>query len=201
MSRSSGPVVEGDKIVNRYIGAARSPAGRSSASSHRPAPATGHHRVPRRSRTARRSWGVEDALGWFRQLRCRLTIPTARPGFLRAVDTRVFNRKVTPLSLFRCTGEALNTLPHAHDHRYPPPDLERTDDWATNNVHPVRPQRRVLPRRGESTREAKAVCATCPVRRPCLDYALQWDHLCGVWGGMSERERRQVRRRNRTRAL
>ena len=29
----------------------------------------------------------------------------------------------------------------------------------------------------------------------CLDYALQWDHLSGVWGGMSERERRQIRRR------
>ncbi len=52
-----------------------------------------------------------------------------------------------------------------------------------------------FPARGESTREAKAVCGGCPVRRQCLDYALQWDHLSGVWGGMSERERRQIRRR------
>jgi WhiB family transcriptional regulator, redox-sensing transcriptional regulator len=54
-----------------------------------------------------------------------------------------------------------------------------------------------FPARGESVREAKAVCATCPVRRPCLDYAMQWDHLSGVWGGLSERERRLLRRRRR----
>jgi WhiB family redox-sensing transcriptional regulator len=52
-----------------------------------------------------------------------------------------------------------------------------------------------FPTRGESAGAAKAVCATCPVRRECLEYALQWEHLCGVWGGLSERERRQLRRR------
>ena len=83
-----------------------------------------------------------------------------------------------------------------------PPDLDRTDNWRDQaRVHPIRPERRVLPPRGESTRDAKAVCETCAVRRECLEYALQWDHLCGVWGGMSEHERRQVRRRNRTRVL
>ena len=82
------------------------------------------------------------------------------------------------------------------------PDLERTNDWrdqaaCIEYAHSVE----FFPARGESTRDAKAVCSTCPVRPQCLEYALQWDHLCGVWGGMSERERRQVRRRNRTRAL
>jgi WhiB family redox-sensing transcriptional regulator len=51
-----------------------------------------------------------------------------------------------------------------------------------------------FPSRGESAREAKAVCAVCPVQRECLEYALRWDHLCGVWGGLSERERSQLRR-------
>jgi WhiB family redox-sensing transcriptional regulator len=79
-------------------------------------------------------------------------------------------------------------------------DLERPDDWR-DQAACIQYADRVefFPARGESTREAKAVCATCSVRRECLEYALQWDHLCGVWGGTSERERRQVRRRNRTR--
>ena len=51
-----------------------------------------------------------------------------------------------------------------------------------------------FPARGESARDAKAVCARCPVREECLEYALQWEPLCGVWGGLSERERRQLRR-------
>jgi len=51
-----------------------------------------------------------------------------------------------------------------------------------------------FPSHGESAREAKAVCAMCSVRKECLDYAMRWEQLCGVWGGLSERERRQLRR-------
>jgi WhiB family redox-sensing transcriptional regulator len=57
-----------------------------------------------------------------------------------------------------------------------------------------------FPARGESVSEAKAVCAGCSVRKQCLEYALRFDVLCGVWGGLSERERRQVRRERRNRA-
>jgi WhiB family redox-sensing transcriptional regulator len=56
-----------------------------------------------------------------------------------------------------------------------------------------------FPERGASVREAKAVCAACAVRTPCLEYAMRWNHLSGVWGGLSERERRLLRRRRRTR--
>jgi WhiB family transcriptional regulator, redox-sensing transcriptional regulator len=44
-------------------------------------------------------------------------------------------------------------------------------------------------------RQAKAVCADCPVRTDCLSYALAADPLHGVWGGMSEEERRRLRQR------
>ena len=54
-----------------------------------------------------------------------------------------------------------------------------------------------FPRRGESAREAKAICASCPVREPCLDFALREKITHGVWGGMTELERRQVRRQRR----
>jgi len=52
-----------------------------------------------------------------------------------------------------------------------------------------------FPGLGESTAEAKAVCAGCPVRMPCLDYALDTSERHGVYGGLSERERRKIRRR------
>lgn len=52
-----------------------------------------------------------------------------------------------------------------------------------------------FPEKGGSTKEAKAVCAACPVAAQCLEYALSHEERFGVWGGFSERERRQMKRR------
>lgn len=52
----------------------------------------------------------------------------------------------------------------------------------------------LFPERGESTREAKAMCRGCVVRAECLEYALEHGEKFGIWGGMSERERRRMRR-------
>ncbi|HEY1331348.1 MAG TPA: WhiB family transcriptional regulator [Actinomycetota bacterium] len=51
-----------------------------------------------------------------------------------------------------------------------------------------------FPEKGGSSREAKRICADCPVRIECLNYALRRDERYGVWGGMSERERRRLKR-------
>jgi WhiB family redox-sensing transcriptional regulator len=51
-----------------------------------------------------------------------------------------------------------------------------------------------FPERGASTREAKAVCRRCIVRTECLEYALQNAEKFGIWGGLSERERRRIRK-------
>lgn len=51
-----------------------------------------------------------------------------------------------------------------------------------------------FPERGASTREAKEVCRGCVVRDECLEYALANGEKFGIWGGLSERERRRVRR-------
>jgi len=51
-----------------------------------------------------------------------------------------------------------------------------------------------FPERGASTRRAKAICAACEVRGKCLDFAIDYGEKFGIWGGMSERERRRVRR-------
>jgi WhiB family redox-sensing transcriptional regulator len=51
-----------------------------------------------------------------------------------------------------------------------------------------------FPERGASTREAKEVCRGCVVREDCLEFALANGEKFGIWGGMSERERRRLRR-------
>lgn len=48
--------------------------------------------------------------------------------------------------------------------------------------------------------EAKAVCARCPVRAHCLQWALGNRITDGIWGGLTETERRPRRDRRRTRA-
>ncbi len=51
-----------------------------------------------------------------------------------------------------------------------------------------------FPERGASTREAKEVCRGCVVQQDCLEYALTNGEKFGIWGGLSERERRRIRR-------
>lgn len=54
-----------------------------------------------------------------------------------------------------------------------------------------------FPSDGLGVQAAQRVCAECPVKTPCLEYALanHVDH--GVWGGASERERRRILRQRR----
>jgi hypothetical protein len=65
-----------------------------------------------------------------------------------------------------------------------------------------------FPGRGESAGPARQVCAACPVRQPCLDYAITNRIVHGIWGGLTERERRALQsgwvramRRDRDRAI
>jgi WhiB family transcriptional regulator, redox-sensing transcriptional regulator len=51
-----------------------------------------------------------------------------------------------------------------------------------------------FPEKGGSTREAKRICMGCEVRDACLEYALAHDERFGIWGGLSERERRRLKR-------
>lgn len=53
-----------------------------------------------------------------------------------------------------------------------------------------------FPRRGTMSTKAKEVCAACPVRRECLEQAIETD-AWGIWGGTSEEERRALKRRDR----
>ncbi|WKD61814.1 Transcriptional regulator WhiB2 [Corynebacterium ciconiae DSM 44920] len=51
-----------------------------------------------------------------------------------------------------------------------------------------------FPEKGGSTREAKRICKACGVRDECLEYALLHDERFGIWGGLSERERRRLKK-------
>ncbi|HEX2039687.1 MAG TPA: WhiB family transcriptional regulator [Acidimicrobiales bacterium] len=57
---------------------------------------------------------------------------------------------------------------------FPPANFERKDEKEAREAR------------------AKAICATCPVRRPCLDYAIRIREPHGIWGGLNEVERKQL---------
>lgn len=69
------------------------------------------------------------------------------------------------------------------------PDL----DWMLDGVCAQTDPEAFFPEKGGSTREAKAMCARCDVADLCLEYALDNDERHGIWGGLSERERRRVK--------
>ena len=51
-----------------------------------------------------------------------------------------------------------------------------------------------FPEKGGSTREAKRICQACAVRDECFEYSLLNDERFCIWGGLSERERRRLKR-------
>lgn len=66
--------------------------------------------------------------------------------------------------------------------------------WASQALCAQTDPEAFFPDKGGSTREAKATCATCDVRDQCLTYALEHDEPFGIWGGLSERERRRLKK-------
>lgn len=56
-----------------------------------------------------------------------------------------------------------------------------------------------FPDKGGSTRSAKAICAACDVKAECLQYALDVGEEHGIWGGLSDRERRKIQPRRKGR--
>ena len=79
------------------------------------------------------------------------------------------------------------------------PDGFGVDDnplaWQTDSLCAQTDPEAFFPEKGGSTRDAKKICTTCEVRTQCLEYALQNDERFGIWGGLSERERRKLRKR------
>ncbi len=66
--------------------------------------------------------------------------------------------------------------------------------WQENALCAQTDPEAFFPEKGGSTREAKRICLGCEVKDACLDYALAHDERFGIWGGLSERERRRLKR-------
>ncbi|GGD72018.1 hypothetical protein GCM10007269_13970 [Microbacterium murale] len=74
------------------------------------------------------------------------------------------------------------------------PDEESTLSWQTDALCSQTDPEAFFPEKGGSTRDAKRICSSCDVRGECLEYALNNDERFGIWGGLSERERRKLKR-------
>lgn len=67
-------------------------------------------------------------------------------------------------------------------------------DWQEQALCAQTDPEAFFPEKGGSTREAKRICQACSVRDECLEYALEHDERFGIWGGLSERERRRLKK-------
>lgn len=74
---------------------------------------------------------------------------------------------------------------------------EAEGDWQERAICAQTDPEAFFPEKGASTRDAKRICSGCDVRAECLEYALAHDERFGIWGGLSERERRHLRRLRR----
>jgi Transcription factor WhiB len=67
-----------------------------------------------------------------------------------------------------------------------------------DDIGPTERDRLFFPSRGQAVGPGKQVCAGCPVREECADYAIAHHIREGIWGGLSSRERRKVARERNT---
>lgn len=66
-------------------------------------------------------------------------------------------------------------------------------DWALEALCAQTDPEIFFPEKGGSNKATKRICQRCPVAAECLDYALENNEMFGVWGGLSERERRALK--------
>ena len=74
------------------------------------------------------------------------------------------------------------------------PGADEDEQWQERALCAQTDPEAFFPEKGGSTREAKRICLGCEVKDRCLDYALAHDERFGIWGGLSERERRRLKR-------
>jgi WhiB family redox-sensing transcriptional regulator len=74
-------------------------------------------------------------------------------------------------------------------------DISDDEGWQSRALCAQTDAEAFFPEKGGSTREAKKVCLSCEVRDDCREYALMNGERHGIWGGLSERERRKLGKR------
>lgn len=73
-------------------------------------------------------------------------------------------------------------------------DDDSNMDWRERGICAQTDPESFFPEKGGSTKESKRVCLSCDVRKECLDFAIKNDERFGVWGGLTERERRKLKK-------
>lgn len=73
------------------------------------------------------------------------------------------------------------------------PPVPTPHDWRRDGLCAQVDSEMFFPDRGGSSREAKKVCKACPVQAECLRWALDTEEHFGIWGGLSEKERRRLK--------
>ncbi|WP_407685598.1 WhiB family transcriptional regulator [Mycobacterium sp. HUMS_1102779] len=99
-----------------------------------------------------------------------------------------------PVVLARPHLTVVPDAPVAFEPEPDPEPLPTPDQWQDRALCAQTDPEAFFPEKGGSTREAKKICLGCEVRSECLDYALAHDERFGIWGGLSERERRRLKR-------
>lgn len=88
----------------------------------------------------------------------------------------------------------LSLVPEQFDSFGADSELSEEDQWQERALCAQTDPEAFFPEKGGSTREAKRICQGCEVKDMCLEYALANDERFGIWGGLSERERRRLKR-------
>jgi WhiB family transcriptional regulator, redox-sensing transcriptional regulator len=119
------------------------------------------------------------------------------PSHLRAADHGLSALGGTPQTPI--DSEITSVTKRAHLSVVPdffgmPPETPDDDQWQERALCAQTDPEAFFPEKGGSTREAKRICLGCEVRDACLEYALAHDERFGIWGGLSERERRRLKR-------
>jgi WhiB family redox-sensing transcriptional regulator len=81
-------------------------------------------------------------------------------------------------------------------HRTPAPPAPLSAGWRDRAACRGADLEVFFPGRGEPAEPARRICAACPVRQPCLEFALSHGIVHGIWGGLAERDRRALRSRH-----
>lgn len=100
-----------------------------------------------------------------------------------------FGASSTP-SVFTSNGSHLSVVPNEFEALFDAVE----DEWQDRALCAQTDPEAFFPEKGGSTREAKRICHGCEVKAECLEYALGNDERFGIWGGLSERERRRLKR-------
>src|SRR6201987_5119503 len=110
-------------------------------------------------------------------------------GIMASTPHTTIGSAPAPIARPHLTGVPGGPFESDPDPLHPP-----ADQWQDGALCPQTDPEAFFPEKGGSTREAKKICLGCEVRAECLDYALAHDERFGIWGGLSERERRRLKR-------